>query len=205
MDIGLFLLSFVFIYAGSTLFTNGVEWLGRKFNLSESVVGCVLAAVGTALPETVIPLIAIFTVGGASGPEVGIGAIIGSPFMLATLAMFATGASILAFRNRRKHGTTLNVRGPTKKRDLRFFIVTYFIAVIVAFIPIESIKPAIAPVFIVIYGVYLVSVFKAEDACCKATLDPLTLDALFAKLRKNAVKEMPRCRTSFFRLCYHSY
>jgi hypothetical protein len=35
---------------GSTLFTNGVEWLGREFRLSESVVGCVLAAVGTALP-----------------------------------------------------------------------------------------------------------------------------------------------------------
>jgi cation:H+ antiporter len=91
MDVGLFLLSFVLIYAGSTLFTNGVEWLGRKLRLSESVVGCVLAAVGTALLETLIPLIAIFFVGGVSGHNVGIGAILGAPFMPGTLTMFVTG------------------------------------------------------------------------------------------------------------------
>jgi cation:H+ antiporter len=191
MDVGLFLLSFVFIYAGSTLFTNGVEWLGRKLRLSESVVGCVLAAVGTALPETLIPIIAILFVGGVSGNNVGIGAILGAPFMLGTLAMFVTGASILAFRNRREQGTTLNVRGPTKKRDLRFFLITYFIAVMVSLIPIDIIKPVIAPLFIAIYFVYLARVFKAEDVCCKAVLDPLTLDVLAAKLRKGTARDAP--------------
>lgn len=192
MDAGLFLLSFIFIYAGSTLFTNGVEWLGRKLNLSESVVGCVLAAVGTALPETFIPIIAIFTVGGVTGGDVGTGAILGAPFMLSTLAMFVTGAAIFAFRKRRKQGTTLSVRGPTKKRDLHFFLITYFIAVMAAFIPVDIVKPALAPLFVAIYLVYLVSVFKAEDACCKAVLDPLTLDLLFARLRKDTPKDIPR-------------
>ena len=191
MDVGLFLLSFVFIYAGSTLFTNGVEWLGRKLRLSESVVGCVLAAVGTALPETLIPIIAIFTVGGVSGPEVGVGAILGAPFMLGTLAMFVTGVSIFAFRNRREQGAALRVRGPTKKRDLRFFLIVYFVAVMVSFIPIATIKLVLAPFFIVSYLVYLGSVFKAEDTHCKAVLDPLTLDVLSAKLRKRTVKETP--------------
>jgi len=88
MDLVLFAVSLALIFAGSSLFTNCVEWLGRHFNLSEGVVGSVLAAVGTALPETVIPLIAIFFVGGTSGDEVGIGAILGAPFMLSTLALY---------------------------------------------------------------------------------------------------------------------
>ncbi len=44
------------ILAGAKVFTNGVEWLGKRLNLSEGAVGSVLAAVGTALPETMVPL-----------------------------------------------------------------------------------------------------------------------------------------------------
>ncbi len=56
---------------------QGVEWLGKIFNLSEGAVGSVLAAVGTALPETIIPIIALLFNHGASGHEIGIGAILG--------------------------------------------------------------------------------------------------------------------------------
>ena len=191
MDVGLFLFSFVLIYAGSVLFTNGVEWLGHKLRLSESVVGCVLSAVGTALPETLIPILAIFFVGGANGHNIGIGAILGAPFMLGTLAMFVTGVSIFAFRDRREQGAALNVRGSTKKRDLRFFIITYFTAVMVSLVPSDAIKPMLAPLFIGIYFVYLVSVFKGQDSCCKVVLDPLTLHVLSAKLRRGTARESP--------------
>ncbi|MEG3072165.1 MAG: hypothetical protein RQM92_16080 [Candidatus Syntrophopropionicum ammoniitolerans] len=43
------------ILTGLKIFTNGIEWLGKKLNLSEGAVGSVLAAVGTALPETISP------------------------------------------------------------------------------------------------------------------------------------------------------
>ena len=77
---------------GAELFTNGIEWFGRKLDLAEGAVGSVLAAVGTALPETMIPIIAIlFGGGGEATDEVGVGAILGAPFMLSTLAMFVTG------------------------------------------------------------------------------------------------------------------
>jgi cation:H+ antiporter len=59
------------IFVGSSLFTNGVEWVGCKFKLSEGVVGSVLTAIGTALPETIVPLIAIFFVAGPTGQSVG--------------------------------------------------------------------------------------------------------------------------------------
>ena len=59
MDLLILALSFVIILLGAELFTNGIEWFGRKLELAEGAVGSVLAAVGTALPETMIPIIAI--------------------------------------------------------------------------------------------------------------------------------------------------
>lgn len=84
MTVFLLIVAFAVILAGCELFVNGVEWFGRKLNLGEGAVGSVLAAVGTALPETVIPIIAILVSGGAAGHEIGIGAILGAPFMLST-------------------------------------------------------------------------------------------------------------------------
>jgi cation:H+ antiporter len=63
------------ILFGAQLFTNGVEWIGEAFGLSEGAVGSVLAAIGTALPETLLPLVAILTGGAVSGDEIGVGAI----------------------------------------------------------------------------------------------------------------------------------
>jgi cation:H+ antiporter len=39
------------------LVTNAVEILGGRLKLGQGVVGSVLAAVGTAPPETMIPLV----------------------------------------------------------------------------------------------------------------------------------------------------
>lgn len=47
------------ILAAAYLFTNAVEMLGGRLNLGQGAVGSVLAAVGTALPETMIPVVAI--------------------------------------------------------------------------------------------------------------------------------------------------
>ena len=92
MDLLVLAIAFVVILLGAELFTNGIEWFGRKLELAEGAVGSVLAAVGTALPETMIPIIAIaFGGGGESTDAVGVGAILGAPFMLSTLAMFVTG------------------------------------------------------------------------------------------------------------------
>ena len=96
MDIVILIVAFVVILFGAELFTNGIEWFGRKLELAEGAVGSVLAAVGTALPETMIPIIAILFASGEASHAVGIGAILGAPFMLATLAMFVTGVAVLS-------------------------------------------------------------------------------------------------------------
>ena len=74
------------ILAGCELFTNSIEWLGAKLNLSSGACGSVLAAVGTAMPETIVPIVAIVMMHGESSDEIGIGGILGAPFMLSTLA-----------------------------------------------------------------------------------------------------------------------
>src|SRR5215203_1934253 len=104
MDLLILLASFVIILAGAELFTNGIEWFGRKLGLAEGAVGSVLAAVGTALPETMIPIIAILFSTGEHSEEVGVGAILGAPFMLSTLAMFVTGVAVVATAKRRPNG-----------------------------------------------------------------------------------------------------
>lgn len=135
MDGLVLVVSLVVTLVGAELFTNGIEWLGKHFNLAEGAVGSVLAAVGTALPETMIPLVAILFAGGTAGAEIGIGAILGAPFMLATLAMFVTGVAVLGFWRRRAAGTRMQVDLGLLSRDARAFFVTYAIAIGAAFLP----------------------------------------------------------------------
>jgi cation:H+ antiporter len=166
MDIILFLLSFVIILVGCQFFTNGIEWVGKRFNLSEGAVGSVLAAVGTALPETLIPLIAIFTLGGHAGEEIGAGAILGAPFMLATLALFVCGVSVLVFRKRRGRKTLL-VDGILVRRDLKFFIIAYTFAAVAAFIspPYDIIRWIVGFSLIPLY-IYYTYVTMTTGAKC---------------------------------------
>ncbi len=121
--------AFVIILAGAELFTNGIEWLGDKMGLSEGMVGSVLAAVGTALPETMIPIIAIIFVGTAAAEEIGIGAILGAPFMLSTAAMFVTGVAVLAYHRTGRRKAHLSINQVVVARDLTFFLAMYVVAI----------------------------------------------------------------------------
>src|SRR6186713_426847 len=125
----------VVILIAAELFTNGIEWFGRSLNLAEGAVGSVLAAVGTALPETLIPIIAIVFATGASSDEVGVGAILGAPFMLSTLAMFVTGVAVLGFRRRRATGTEMRIDARVLAHDVRYFAIAYAIAIGSALLP----------------------------------------------------------------------
>ncbi|HSV42334.1 MAG TPA: hypothetical protein VLH13_02865 [Methanomassiliicoccales archaeon] len=136
MDIVLFIVSFALILIGCEFFTNGVEWLGKRLNLAEGAIGSVLAAIGTAMPETLVPLIAILLVGGETGEDIGAGAILGSPFMLSTLALFVCGMAVMLYAKRRGR-TSMSVNGGLVRRDLRFFLIAYGMAAAVAFVPTD--------------------------------------------------------------------
>jgi cation:H+ antiporter len=159
----LLLASLVIILICAELFTNAVEWLGLKLNVNEGVVGSVFAAVGTAMPETLIPIVAVFFVGGAHGGDVGIGAILGAPFMLATLAMFVTGTAIFIFSRSGRRGTTLMVNTSVLGRDIRFFLIAYLIAVGTAFVPNYPLKVAVAVGLLALYVYYVYRHAKEEE------------------------------------------
>ncbi|MCD1294195.1 sodium:calcium antiporter [Methanocella sp. CWC-04] len=184
MDLVIFFLSFVVILFGCELFTNGVEWTGRRFKLSEGAVGSILAAVGTALPETIVPLIAILTIGGDAGHEIGVGAILGAPFMLATLALFVCGLSVFMFARRR--GTkTLHINGLLIRRDLKFFLLAYGCAAIAAFVPPEYdlFKTALGFLLIPLYIVYTIYTLKTGEQACGdgEELKDLYMDGIIRK------------------------
>src|SRR4026207_747720 len=142
MDLLLLLVALAVILLGAELFTNGIEWFGHRLNLAEGAVGSVLAAVATAMPETLIPVIAIVgpTIFGGGSPnaaEIGVGAILGAPFMLSTLAMFLTGLAIVIFSRRGRRGTEMSVNVRVLGRDVIFFMVAYGIAIATAFLPAD--------------------------------------------------------------------
>jgi cation:H+ antiporter len=116
----LLLASFAVILAGALLFTNAVVWAGHRLAMGQGAVGSLLAAVGTAMPETLIPIVAV--IGGAEGRDgVAIGAILGAPFLLATVAMMLVGLAAVGYSARRRQGRDLRAHAPTLDRDLLFF------------------------------------------------------------------------------------
>jgi len=161
--------AFVLILVGAEWFTNGVEWLGRKLNMTEGATGSILAAFGTATPETLIPVIAILFTNTTDSDEIGVGAILGAPFMLGTLVMLLIGVTALAFRRRRGRDT-LHVDAAHASRDLSFFLVLYTIALALALLPapLHFLKQYFGWIFLPAYGLYLYLVLRtprgtAED------------------------------------------
>jgi cation:H+ antiporter len=127
MDWVFLAVSLMVILGGAELFTNGVEWIGEAFGLSEGVVGSVLAAVGTALPETLLPIVALLS-GQSAGEDIGIGAILGAPFMLTTLAMVVIGISVLVNARGGRRKPELFFRQEVVRQDLAYFLVMYALA-----------------------------------------------------------------------------
>lgn len=190
--ISLFIILFLIVFA-CVVFTNAIEHLGEKLNLSEGAVGSVLAAVGTALPETIVPLVAIlgayFT--GANterAGEIGIGAILGAPFMLGTLAFFVTGVAVLVFARSGRRGKDMPVNSALILRDLHFFGLSYFIAIAASFLPNHKLKLAVAVLMVVIYFVYVFLTVRTPNQGCEEVSE---LDELyFSKCLKSPESAM---------------
>lgn len=177
MTILLLLGAFAVILVGAELFTNAVEWLGHQLGLAEGAVGSVLAAVGTALPETMIPLVAIVFGAGSRSDAVGIGAILGAPFMLATLAMFVTGLAVIVRVRRPEGRAQLAIDPLILGHDIRVFGLTYGFAISVAFLPADLALPRwlAAIVLIGAYGWYVRGHLRVEAGEAPADLAPLRL------------------------------
>jgi len=168
-DVAFSALSLALILLSCFLFTNAVEWLGKKLNLGQGIVGSIFAAVGTALPETMIPIIAILVYHDAGSKEIGIGAIAGAPFMLGTLAFFVTGLAVIIYSAIGKRTLKMNIDEKIISKDLAFFLAVYTVAVTTTFIHEFAVaRSIIAIILLLSYALYLKIAFayggsKGED------------------------------------------
>lgn len=165
--------SFAMLLAGAFVFTNAVEWAGLRLNLGQGAVGSILAAVATALPESIIPVVAIIS--GEQSGDIAIGAILGAPFLLGTLAMLLVGASAIAFRDSRSQGVELTVDRHSTMRDLTVFLIFLGLTLVLGLLGIRSLNIAAAVVFVVAYGMYVWRTIRSGEAAS----EPGELSSLF--------------------------
>jgi cation:H+ antiporter len=176
MEALLLLISFAIVLAGALLFTNAVEWIGHKLSLGEGAVGSILAAVGTAMPETLIAIVALLSVSEGS-EDVAIGAIVGAPFLLGTLAMGLVGLYAYLYRAKRPQGVELNAHKPTLERDLLFFLVLFAVGGLLAWGPPAAVRITVGIAFIVAYFLYIALTLRGGgEVQDEDTLNPLIFE-----------------------------
>ena len=182
VDAALLLAAFALILVGAELFTNGVEWLGQMLGMSEGATGSILAAIGTATPETLVPIVAILFTQSAEADDIGVGAILGAPFMLGTLVMLLIGVTAFVFRKRRGR-ETLRVDRAHASRDLGFFLVMYTFALAVAVIPpLREVKNIVGWIFLPAYFLYLFLVLRTPSSSAADTEEAAEEQAAFDAL-----------------------
>lgn len=157
------LLMLLVILVASELFTNALEHLGARLKISEGVTGSLFAAVATAMPETMVPLLALFagTSNTIVNEEIGVGAILGAPLMLSTLSTCLMGLSVLRHRGLRGH---LRPEHTGLTRDLDFFLAAFTLAAIAMFVPLDAAyaRGALAAGLVLIYFIYTLLTIRAS-------------------------------------------
>jgi len=171
----LFLGSAAAIYFACEYFVNGVEWLGRKIGLGETATGTILAAFGTALPESAVTLAAVAFGRDPAQQDIGIGAALGGPMVLATISYAVVGMAMHSNRRRLARATAMIECEPARlRRDQAWFLCIFAVKVglgLVAF----AYKPWLSLPFLAAYAAYLVRELRGVQTVGSGELEPLKL------------------------------
>lgn len=161
LTIFLLLASAVVIYLSCEYFVNGIEWVGHQFGVSKNATGTVLAAFGTALPESVVTFVAVVFGHGAAQKEIGMGAAIGGPLVLATIAYAVVGWAFLTGKTRQQDPLLSQEASRRLASDQKWFMSVFLFKVglgLVAF----AIKPWLGILFLLTYAAYVRNELTAE-------------------------------------------
>ncbi|MEV0844456.1 sodium:calcium antiporter [Streptomyces sp. NPDC049954] len=169
----------VAIYLSCEWFVNAVEWLGRRLNVGRTAVGTILAAFGTALPESVVTLVAVTTGATEEARNIGVGAAMGGPLALATVAYGVTGAMLL-LKRRRERRLVLQTTGMPPVRleegealgdekdmrrlakDQKWFLPIFVVKVCLGLVAF-AFKPVLGLLFFGAYAAYFWREIRSED------------------------------------------
>ncbi len=183
----------VAIYLSCEWFVNAVEWLGRRLKVGPMAVGTVLAAFGTALPESVVTFVAVVFGTTPEQKDIGVGAAMGGPLALATVAYAVTGWALLAKRRRDRQGQVAAAAGSGSSlasgadlahlaRDQRWFLAIFVVKVALGLVAF-AFKPWLGLLFFATYAVYFWREIRAEPAGHgeQEDLEPLKLQPTAAQ------------------------
>ncbi|HEX3033466.1 MAG TPA: sodium:calcium antiporter [Bacillota bacterium] len=175
LTIAVLVISAVLIYISCEYFVNGIEWVGRRFNLSQSVVGTILAAFGTALPECIVTFVAVVFGANVNQKDIGVGAALGGPLVLSTVAYAVVGWGIYLFRRKRAAGSHLDIDGKKLSYDQLWFLSIFVFKMALGFVAFTG-KTWTGLLFLAAYGIYVYQeMFRANDDSEYMELEPLKL------------------------------
>jgi cation:H+ antiporter len=195
----LLVLCAVAIYLSCEWFVNAIEWLGRKLNMGSTAVGTILAALGTALPESIVTLVAVTFGSKEHGADIGVGAAMGGPLVVGTVAYATVGATLLLRRHRVRRAALVSTprasdssgfdgdseradAGPASidvdtsrlVRDQTWFLAIFAVKVGLGLV-VFTIKPWLGLVFFAVYALYFWRELRGEPLPDDEQLEPLKL------------------------------
>jgi cation:H+ antiporter len=182
------------IYLACEWFVNAVEWLGVRLRLGPLAVGTVLAAFGTALPESTVTFVAVVFGNGPAGKDIGVGAAMGGPLALSTVAYGVTGLMLLTRRR-----TRVPARTPASPpdppaigdlrplaRDQRWFLTIFVVKVALGLVAF-AVKPWLGLLFFAAYVGYFWREVRTGGGGDGGDLEPLRLQRRRARPATTAV------------------
>jgi cation:H+ antiporter len=170
----LLLASAVVIYLACEYFVNGVEWVGRKLSLGGQATGTILAAFGTALPESVVTFVAVVFGETAEQREIGVGAALGGPLVLATIAYAVVGLTLMLCRARLPRTEPVRRDFRNLSRDQGWFLAIFVVKIVLGLF-VFAFKPWLGVLFLAAYGAYFWKEMSREQVDDEGGLEPLKL------------------------------
>ncbi|CCJ48438.1 sodium:calcium antiporter [Bordetella parapertussis] len=173
----LFFLSAAIIYFACEFFVNGVEWVGHRFKLGATATGTVLAAFGTALPESAVTFMAVVFGTTPEQKDIGVGAAMGGPLVLATLAYAVVGLTLARMRRAGSSQVEAAINADQRRlaRDQAWFMGVFVFKVALGLLAFAW-KPWLGLLFLAVYGLYVKRELTREEECLDCEdLEPLKL------------------------------
>jgi len=164
------------IYLACEYFVNGVEWVGRRFNLASTTTGTLLAAFGTALPESAVTFVAVVFGRDAAQRDIGVGAALGGPLVLATISYAVVGLSLILNRERLgRRSTLVEVNHRRLSHDQAWFLGIFAVKVALGLVAF-ALKPAFGFVLLAAYALYVWREMLHDEAAAEeGELEPLKI------------------------------
>src|ERR1700760_706508 len=174
LTVALLLGSAAVIYVACEFFVNGVEWVGRRFAVGEQATGSILAAFGTALPESVVTFVAVVFGASAAQKQSGIGAALGGPLVLSTIAYATVGVVLIACRTQLPKTAAIRADFKNLSRDQGWFLVIFAAKIALGLVAFAW-KPWLGALFLAAYGAYFWKEMRGEGDAEEDELEPLKL------------------------------